>query len=153
MNEPIKDHGLVKHGHCRRKDGKNAPSVEYQAWRSMHKRCYVRVDSRKWYAGIEVCPRWHHDNPAGFQNFLADMGHKPEWAHSLDRIDGTLGYMPSNCRWATAAVQSANQRNRRIAADYTTRAAYQREYRERNREAINAKRRAWRKQSKLNATP
>lgn len=41
----------------------------------------------------------------------------------------------------------------RIGADYTTRASYQAEYRKRNREAINARKRAWRKQNKLNATP
>ncbi len=33
----------------------------------------------------------------------------------------------------------------RIAADYTTRANYQDAYRKANREAINARKRAWRK--------
>jgi hypothetical protein len=38
----------------------------------------------------------------------------------------------------------------RIAADYTTRANYQDNYRKANREAINARKRAWRKANKTN---
>jgi hypothetical protein len=38
----------------------------------------------------------------------------------------------------------------RIAADYTTRANYQENYRKSNRDAINAKKRAWRKSKKTN---
>jgi len=37
----------------------------------------------------------------------------------------------------------------RIAADYTTRANYQDNYRKANRDAINARKRAWRKANKL----
>ncbi len=36
----------------------------------------------------------------------------------------------------------------RIAADYTTRANYQENYRKANRDAINARKREWRKQRK-----
>jgi hypothetical protein len=36
----------------------------------------------------------------------------------------------------------------RIAADYTTRANYQENYRKSNRDAINARKRAWRKEKK-----
>jgi len=38
----------------------------------------------------------------------------------------------------------------RIAADYTTRANYQENYRKSNRDAINARKRAWRKANKTN---
>lgn len=54
--------------------------------------------------GIEVCPRWRT-----FTNFLEDMGQRPD-AKSIDRIDGTKGYEPANCRWATAKEQRANVR-------------------------------------------
>ena len=38
----------------------------------------------------------------------------------------------------------------RLAADYTTRANYQENYRKSNRDAINARKRAWRKEKKTN---
>jgi hypothetical protein len=56
--------------------------------------------------GIKVCDRWHD-----FKNFLADMGEPPQdgtW--TLDRIDGSRGYGPGNCRWATSKEQARNRR-------------------------------------------
>ena len=53
--------------------------------------------------GIKVCQRWRDD----FQNFLADMGERPE-GKTLDRIDPNGNYEPSNCRWATIKQQRAN---------------------------------------------
>ncbi len=57
--------------------------------------------------GIKVCERWNNS----FQNFFEDMGKKPSKFHSIDRIDGRLGYFPSNCRWATSKEQSRNKSN------------------------------------------
>ena len=45
-----------------------------------------------------------------YSNFLNDMGRKPSPKHSLDRIDNSKGYRPSNCRWATAKEQARNSR-------------------------------------------
>jgi hypothetical protein len=93
-------HGHTKHG------GEWTP--EYRTWAGIMGRCYTT--SNKSYAeyggaGILVCERWHD-----FANFLADMGPKPSLKHSIDRIDGTKGYEPGNCRWATTHQQANNVR-------------------------------------------
>jgi predicted HicB family RNase H-like nuclease len=54
--------------------------------------------------GVTVCERWHD-----FRNFLYDMGERPA-GKSIDRIDGSRGYEPGNCRWATRSQQNANRR-------------------------------------------
>ena len=75
----------------------------------MKQRCYnPKHDTYDLYGGrgITVCDRWIDDFPA----FLADMGRRPSWRHSIDRIDPNGIYEPGNCRWATPAQQTANRR-------------------------------------------
>lgn len=55
--------------------------------------------------GITVCDAWYDS----FEKFLDDMGKRPTLGHSIDRIDGTKGYRPDNCRWATRSEQAQNQ--------------------------------------------
>jgi hypothetical protein len=78
----------------------------------MWRRC-TQVDRHNWAnyggAGIAVCDRWRD-----FRAFLADMGERPE-GMTLDRIDSTRDYDPTNCRWADQATQSANRRSPRKA--------------------------------------
>ena len=56
-------------------------------------------------AGIGMAVRWLR-----FENFLADMGERPKGT-TLDRIDGTKGYEPGNCRWATPLEQARNKKH------------------------------------------
>lgn len=58
------------------------------------------------YGGVEVDPRWRD-----YMTFLADMGVRP-YGTTIDRIDGTKGYWPWNCRWATAKEQCTNKKKR-----------------------------------------
>jgi len=82
---------------------------EYRAWISMKDRCLNPKSSNyaNWGGrGIGVCPEWAED----FVAFYNHVGSKPSPRHSLDRIDGSLGYEPGNVRWATKSEQSANRR-------------------------------------------
>lgn len=94
----------IKHGHSpSRSVGKRSPT--YSSWSAMCSRCNnPKATSYKDYGakGIKVCKRW-----LKFENFLADMGERPE-GMTLDRERVTGDYKPSNCRWATRAVQANN---------------------------------------------
>jgi len=93
------------HGHT----SGNKFSGEYHSWSSMLTRCLnSRSNAYKYYGGrgITVCERWRV-----FENFLADMGPRPS-GFSLDRINVNENYEPSNCRWATASMQSKNRRTK-----------------------------------------
>ncbi len=83
-------------------------------WRSMHNRCYNQAT--KSYGnyggrGIAVDSAWH--GAAGFKQFLLDMGSRPVGL-TLERIDNSGNYSPTNCKWASRDAQSKNKRNNRF---------------------------------------
>lgn len=95
----------VTHGH--KKGG--CPSVEYRTWLGMKRRCYDPKckDYPNWGGrGIRVCSRWLNS----FENFLSDMGMRPEDKQSIDRLDSNGDYSPENCRWATFEEQGGENR-------------------------------------------
>jgi hypothetical protein len=99
--------GLNKHGHA--KDG--APSRVYGIWHSMLQRCN-NPNARNYHnyggRGIKVCPEWHD-----FKGFLASMGEPPSDSHTLDRLNNSGAYEPSNCEWRTWSEQMRNTRQNR----------------------------------------
>ena len=78
----------------------------YTTWSGMRTRCNnPNADNYKRYGGkgITVCDRWDDSTL-----FVEDMGERPD-GYTLDRIDSTGNYEPSNCRWASYAQQTANR--------------------------------------------
>ncbi len=111
--------GRVKSCGCLRNDTSRAINIthgksktpEYEIWCGMIKRCrnkkstgYPHYGGR----GIVVCGRWDT-----FENFLADMGTRPDPTYSIERLDNNGNYEPYNCKWATPAEQSRNTRKRK----------------------------------------
>ena len=90
------------HGHSAKR------SRTYQSWRMMRQRCNnPKADNYYYYGGrgITVCTRWD-----SFENFLADMGERPDGL-TLDRYPDFNGnYEAGNCRWVTSKQQAANRR-------------------------------------------
>lgn len=81
-------------------------SPTYSSWSSMLSRCNNPSSSsypRYGETGVTVCSEW-----LTFEKFLEDMGIRPENT-SLDRIDGSRGYYPGNCRWASTETQNRNR--------------------------------------------
>src|SRR5262249_7682309 len=80
---------------------------EHNAWAQMIQRCYnPNHFAFERYGGREigVCKAW-----LKFENFLADLGRKPDPTYCLDRINNDGIYEPSNCRWATRSQSNANK--------------------------------------------
>lgn len=97
----------VSHGHAI----KGAHTRIYNGWKQMIQRCTNPKHAHfKNYGGrgITVCPEWMK-----FENFLADMGPKPEGL-TLERNDNDKGYFKENCRWATRSEQQNNRRTNHI---------------------------------------
>ena len=79
-------------------------------WKNMKSRCgNPNATSYRIYGGrgIAVCDEWKNDFMS-FYNWAINNGYSDDL--SIDRIDNDKGYCPSNCRWATAKEQRANQR-------------------------------------------
>lgn len=83
----------------------------YGVWAAMKRRCYtptVKEYHRYGGAGISVCDEWRTSFIA-FREWAMNNGYQDSL--SIDRINGTGNYEPSNCRWATYEIQANNQKS------------------------------------------
>ncbi len=104
---------------------------EYRAWQLMRDR-RTNPNNKSWehYGGCDVSfsPRWR-----SFENFIADVGPKPEpaSAYLLDRYpDPDRHYEKGNVRWATRVQQAANKSRMAQAAKEARRAEIMRDEKE-----------------------
>jgi hypothetical protein len=82
--------------------------TEYNIWAGIIQRCqnpknpsFPRYGGR----GISICEEWR----LSFVAFLNHIGDRPSSEHTVDRIDGSKGYIPGNVRWATDYEQAQNK--------------------------------------------
>lgn len=86
----------------------------YKVWSTMLKRCYNKnCSSYRFYGarGVIVCEEWKEY--ANFRNWAYLNGYDenaPRGKCTIDRIDSSGNYEPSNCRWVGMDVQSKNRR-------------------------------------------
>lgn len=111
--EPKEDrrkYSSLRHGHTVGR----VYSPTYHSWQAMLARGrYLERDVEQKHVarGIVVCDRWKD-----FDNFLADMGERPE-GKTLDRKDNDGNYEPENCQWSTPTAQARNRRNAKLDFD------------------------------------
>lgn len=81
----------------------------YNSWLGMKQRCNnPKHHKYPAYGGRGIYHDWRWSD---FENFLSDMGERPE-GKTLDRYPDKNGnYFKDNCRWATSIEQN-NNRNR-----------------------------------------
>lgn len=104
LQEQQRKYGSITHGHSM--GGQVSPT--YAAWANMINRCtnpqnpeYEHYGGR----GVRVCQKWLDS----FQEFLFDMGEKPE-GYLLDRENNNGHYIPENCRWVDYSTSNKNRR-------------------------------------------
>lgn len=101
-----------QHGHTSSRGGKTYMSPTYYSWMKMKDRVlnpnHVHYDKYGG-AGVTICEQWML-----FENFLTDVGVRPE-GKTLDRYPDSNGnYTPDNVRWATRKQQARNRQNNRL---------------------------------------
>ena len=87
----------------------SSPARLYRVWANMKTRCSnPKSSSYEFYGakGVQVCDEWAADF-VSFRHWALDNGYSGDL--SIDRIDGTKGYNPDNCRWADDIMQSRNR--------------------------------------------
>jgi len=99
----------IQAGKKRRTHGfNNSNSRLHVTWANMKRRCLNPTEKEKRNYGekVTLCKEWHY-----FKPFMiwAELNGYDEKA-TIDRIDGSKGYFPENCRFVDYSVQAANRK-------------------------------------------
>ena len=96
---------------CKNKTHGDSLTTEFVTWSGIIKRCYnPKQTGYEYYGGrgIKMCDRWR----SSYENFLEDMGRKPDPKFSIERVDVEGDYEPENCVWGSPETQARNRRVR-----------------------------------------
>lgn len=113
LDRPVREGDSIMKGDGRFKTTHGfSKTAVYRAWGNMWSRCYNPnyTNFHLWGGrGISVCDHW-----AWFENFYNDMGPQPYPGATVERLETTGNYEPSNCLWASRLEQSRNTRQSKI---------------------------------------
>ena len=89
----------------------------YRVWGEMLYRCNSHNTQSKNHGdrGIQVCDEWH--DYQAFKEWALANGYDENAERgkcTIDRIDNSGNYEPSNCRWVDYKTQCRNKRNNRL---------------------------------------
>lgn len=94
---------------CAQKTHGDTKTRLYNIYYNMRARCYNAAHNRYQYygaKGVVICDAWA--TYYQFKQWAIGAGYAEHL--SIDRIDPTGNYKPSNCRWVDATVQAINRR-------------------------------------------
>jgi len=111
FNKEVSKKNSTTHGLAMLSTGIRHP--DYSIWTKLKGRClnpndksYIHYGAR----GIKICDRWL----SSFENFINDLGWRPNQNYSLERIDYNGDYCPENCKWIYKSEQNRNKRRVKI---------------------------------------
>lgn len=82
----------------------------YTSWQKLCSRTRS-VEYEEWHGDVAICDRWDTTKGGSFDNFLEDMGVRPEGT-TINHINGAKIYSKETCEWATLSVQSFDQKRK-----------------------------------------
>lgn len=85
----------------------------YSVWQTMKQRCTnPHCRGYRWYGakGITLCEEWQRPEP--FYEWAISNGYEP--GLTIDRINPSEGYSPSNCRWISMSDQQNNKTSNHV---------------------------------------
>lgn len=83
----------------------------YRSWSKLCSRTRSE-EYAEWHGDVTICDRWDTTKGGSFENFLEDMGERPE-GMTINRINGAKCYSKETCEWASLSLQSFDQKRKK----------------------------------------